>query len=252
MDLFDIFFAGRLVQGVEQEQAKQNLAKLFKIDIAQAEKFFSGQPETIKRGVDKEQAMKYKAAMHKAGMIVQFKAHQPDNQDIAAPATPAPAPTASDTQTQPTQAESTQEEGLSLAPAGSDVLRPEEKRVFEESNIDVSAISLTSPFSETETRDAAPEPPAPDTSHISVAEVGEDLLLEKPDELPPLPLDLEHFSVAEVGADLEPLQEDKELLDPDISHLSTAPVGADILEEKQPDTAPPPPNTDHLKIDSGQ
>jgi len=247
MDLFDIFFAGRLVQGVDPEQAKQNLAKLFKIDTAQAEKFFSGQPETIKRGVDKEQAMKYKAAMHKAGMIVQFKAHQSTEQETSPQQTSTQPPaSASSSQAQEPS------EGLSLAPAGSDVLKPEEKRVYEESQIDTSSISLTSPFTEPMPTESSEQPTAPDTNHISIAAAGEDLLVDKPMETPPLPLDLDQFSLAEAGADLEPLKEEKELLDPDVSHLSTAPAGADILEDKPTITAPPPPNTDHIKIDDGQ
>ena len=98
---------------------------------------------------------------------------------------------------------------------------------------------------------APPPPPAPDTSAMSVARAGGNLVA--PDELPrpapvrvdisglsmaaagtevlkeserrqvtPVTVDLSGISMAEVGAPLDELREEKTLVNPDISHIKLA------------------------------
>ena len=245
--LYDVFFTGKLVEGADPDTARAGFAKLFKASPEAVEKFFNGKAQVLKRGVNKEEALKYKAALHKAGMMVAFKAHQTESPapTQAAPgpaATPKPASTPT-----PAPSPSSDEEDWSLAPAGSDVLKPDERREIPERDIDTSAIKLVSAFATVE-EDTKPAPPAPDTSHLSVAQVGEDLLTDKPAAPPPPQLDLESITLAPPGTELEELHDDLPPLNPDISGLSMAEVGADILEGQPKKQPPPPPNTDHIKV----
>ena len=91
-------------------------------------------------------------------------------------------------------------------------------------------------------------PPAPDTSHLTAAAAGEDLLVDKPEPPPPLTLDLDSMTLAPAGSELEQLKDDLPALDPDTSALSIAQVGADVLEGQVKETPPPAPNTDHLSV----
>lgn len=240
--LYDIFFGGQLVKGTDPEQAKQAFAQLFKSSPDKVEKFFTGTPLPLKRGVDKAAALKYKATLHKAGMIVVFRAHQAEQADTVTASSPQ-APGAGRTVNEPLAAE----ESWSLAPVGSDVLKESEKQAVEAREVDTSAIKLASTFMEPEIEEK-PYVPAPDISHISAAPVGEDLLVNKPEPPPPLPVDISDMDLAPPGSDLEQLKDDIPEVNPDTSTLSVAPAGAELLEG-QPKTEPPPaPNTDHLGL----
>lgn len=248
--LYDIYFTGQLVEGIDTSTAKANLASLFKTTAENVAKIFNGKPQALKRGVNKAEALKYKAALHKAGLLVAVKAHQaaaansqPKPSPIPAAATPTPTPTATPI---PTPAAKTEDEDWTLAPAGSDVLKENERKTVAERDIDTSNIKMVSAFMDIEP-EAKITPPAPNTAHISVALAGEDLLVDKPQPPPPLPLNLDGITLAPPGTELEELHDDLPPLNPDISGISIAEVGADILEN-EPKQAPPPPNTDHISV----
>jgi hypothetical protein len=232
--LYDIICTGQLVEGSNPDDAQQKLAQLFKTSNDKVAHFFDGKAHALKRGVDKATALKYKAALHKAGIVVGFKAHQhaavPNQADTAAVSTP----------TQPQR-----DADLTLAPAGTAVLREEERHEFVARDIDTSAINLASPFIEpvTEQHSSAA---APNVSHISMAEVGADLNPDAPPPPPELPLNLDELSLAPAGTELEQLQEKLPPLDPDTSALSMAPAGSDILEGQTKPAPPPAPNTEHI------
>ncbi len=279
---YDIFFAAQLVEGFELDTVRDNLGKLFKADDATLDKLFSGKPQLIKRGVDKEAAIKYKAALQKAGAIARVREHVDAAAAKPAPA-PAPAPAAAtfeedlpssaDIKSPAAAVEAAPEEGgsmadriaalaaepasggafeegMSLAPPGSDVLREEEREVIEELDIDTSAIHVAPEFSEPTPTDTAPPPPAPDTSHLSMGEVGEEIphLVEDVEELNP---DISALSMGEVGEAIPHLEEAIEELNPDTSGIDLAPEGSDVLEEqyrKQEEVAAP--STDHLALEN--
>ncbi len=234
--LYDIFFTGQLVEGTDPEPAKQNLAKIFKTTPEAVAKLFTGKPKALKRGIDKPEALKYKAALHKAGLLVAFKAHQPT--PPASPIVDAP---------ENSRTESTTELDWSLAPPGDDLLKAGERREVTARDIDTSNIKMISAFADIEP-ETTTAPPPPDTSHLSAAAVGEDLLVDKPDDPPPLPLDLEGLSLAPPGTELEELHSDLQPLDPDISALSMAEPGADILAGETKPAPPAAPNTDHMSV----
>jgi hypothetical protein len=253
--LYDIYFTGQLVEGTEPEVAKTNLAQLFKTNVHSISKLFNGKAQLLKRGVDKPAALKYKAALHKAGLLVAFKAHQatlaaekPDTSNTQAAAnvvtTPNDVVTPNNVITTPPN-EAAQD--FTLAPIGSDVLNENEKQKYEQQEIDTSNIKLASVFADPkpEHKDA---PPAPDTSHISVANVGEDLLIDRPEAPLVLDFDLNDISIAPVGADLEQLHEDLPQVNPNINGISIAPLGSDLIPNGGKKRQPRPPNTDHITV----
>ncbi|MEP5766627.1 MAG: hypothetical protein ABJ308_18660 [Halieaceae bacterium] len=280
---YDIFFAAQLVEGFEEATVRDNLGKLFKANAETLDKLFSGKPQMIKRGVDKQAAIKYKAALQKAGAVALIRANtpaetpkpQPAAEDdlpssaaisnAAAPkptATPAPADEPAEEAPAPgSMAEriaalaaepssGTFDESLTLAPAGTEVLREDEREVFEELDIDTSAIHIDTEYSGEGIAPQEPAPPAPDTEHLSMGEVGEDIphLEESVEALDP---DTSHLSMGEVGEDIPHLEEVVEPVNPDISNLDLAPEGSDVLEEqyrKHEDAEAP--NTDHISLEN--
>ena len=248
--LFDIYFTGQLVEGVDQETAIGNVAKLFKSTPEKMAKLFTGKPQALKKGIDKAGAIKYKAALHQAGLLVAVKTQTAAKEAPVASAPPStPKSTATSTE-QPSQttASAQAEEDWSLAAAGSDVLREDERAKPVSNDIDTSAIKMVSAFMEPEPIASPEPPPAPNTSHISVAMAGEDLLTDKPEPPPPMPLDLDSISLAPPGSDLEQIPDSATPLNPDISALSIADAGADLLEGQTKPEPPAAPDTQHLSI----
>lgn len=249
--LFDIFITGKLVNGVSPEIAQSNFARLFKTTPDKVSRYFSGEPLLFKRGIDKTAALKYKEALHQAGVLVSFMAHKAAN----APAAERP-PVNSKTTSVGSQnhreetSDSENDEGketFTLAPLGSDVLRREEKHEFVPVDIDTSAIKVTPAFVDIETAEKT-APPPPDTAHLTIAATGEDLLLNKPTPTPPLTLNLSAISLAPPGSNLDEIPTDTAPLNPDTSALSLAPPGADLLEGQEKPAPPPAPDTSQLSI----
>ncbi len=289
-DLYDIYYAGKIVDGHDEAAVRENVARLFNANPATVEKLFSGKPQLIKRGVEKQAAIKYKAAMQKAGAVPLIRAHAAEKPAAtstasaatppAAPEQPAPqkqsmaerlaaltgepapeadAPDASAstaaaagtaaTDAAPVGTAADADDSFSLAPAGSDVLREDERAGFEELDIDTSAIHLAPEFSEAEVveREA---PPAPDTSHMSMGDVGEKIptLEEAVVELDP---DVSHLSMGEVGEDIPHLDDEREPVAVDTSAIDLAPEGSDMLEAAyRSKDEPEAPDTSHIKLAS--
>ncbi|MCF5708320.1 DUF805 domain-containing protein [Pseudomonas syringae] len=65
---FKIVFEGQVRDGVDTEEAKANLARLFKSETAAVQKLFNGQPVSLKRGLPYEEAEHYIKALHEAGV----------------------------------------------------------------------------------------------------------------------------------------------------------------------------------------
>ncbi len=256
--LFDIFITGKLVNGVSPDEAQQNFANLFKTTSDKVSRYFSGQPQLFKRAINKTEALRYKEALHKAGVLVSFMAHKP----AAAASDPASA-AASPEQPSSTvttraaasageeHAQSSQEDdraaALTLAPVGSDVLNKDERHEFVAADVDTSNIKMVSAFLDVEPV-AKDTPPAPDTGHLSIAAAGVDLLDDKPDAPAPLDLDLDSLSLAPAGSLLDEIHDDLPPVNPDISALSIAPPGADILEGETKAAPPPAPDTSHISL----
>jgi len=69
---YAVIFRGTLVEGTDPAAVRANLAKLFNADATRIEQMFSGQTVIIKKGLDAAGAEKYRAALAKAGALVEI------------------------------------------------------------------------------------------------------------------------------------------------------------------------------------
>jgi hypothetical protein len=251
--LYDIYLTGKLAEGLGRDAAAERLAQLFKSNPATMSGLLTGKPQLLKRGVDKDTAQKYREALQRIGVEAASKP-----QALAAPAAetpplqPAakPAPVASPSSPAPVAAAPV-DSGLSLAPAGSDVLDPSERRPIEAATIELGHLSMAevgAPLDEIPRNPGAPV--APDLGHLSLSAAEGNLLTD--DELATLPVSApatEHLSLAPAGADLETLHDDRPAVEVDVSQLSIAPPGSELLNPEQrrkfDEVAP---DTGHLKL----
>ncbi len=256
--LYDIFFSGQLVEGVSTESAQTKLAALFNSSPDNIARIFNGKTQALKRAVNKTDALKYKAAFHQAGLIVSFKSHQLTSAQVSSNSGQPPEDQPqSPTETPPTESKGAENcqvirnqpdtRDWSLAPAGSDVLEQHERKTPQTQSIDTSAIKMVPAFFHPE-EDASMPPAAPNTSHLSVAVAGEDLLIEKRQASAPLALDIDGITLAPEGSNLEELPDTRIRLNPDIAYLSIAEAGVNLLDKREEAVATPVPAIDHLSI----
>lgn len=214
---YDIYFRGEILPGQDEGQVKQKVAALFKADETKLAQLFSGKVNVVKKAADKTTAAKYQQAFKNAGAKVVITAAKPAQSSTPAPVKQVKSASDQDSK-QPKAAQHTAEGDWGILPVGSDLLKPEERNDVPDANIDTSQIKMVSPFSEPEV-ELRPEPPAPDTSHISVAEVGEDMNPDRPAPVADLELDLSDISVADVGSQLKDEEKKPEVKAPDTSHI---------------------------------
>lgn len=89
---YKLVFEGKVQPKQSPDQVRKKLGALLKADARGIERLFSGEPKVIKKAKDKETALKYKAAIEKAGAVCRIEADPPEPDEHAAPAPPA-APT---------------------------------------------------------------------------------------------------------------------------------------------------------------
>jgi hypothetical protein len=219
---YNIYFAGVVLEGHDIAQVRLKLGKLFNADDLTLDKLFSGSAQMIKRNCDKSTALKYQQAMKKVGAKPVIRAVEAAEQN-----TP----------------------DFDLAPVGADVLRPEERPETEALEIDTSALSLADTGERlSELTPAAPA--APDTDHLSMGDVGEDIpnLDNGP---PPPPPDTTGIALSPEGSDYSDCApEPSGGPDLDLSSLQLADQGADMLDEQyKKEDKPVVPATDHLSLE---
>jgi len=219
---YDILFAGEILAGNHRDTVADNLARLFKATPETVNRLMDGGTHVLKRGTDRETALKYGSAMQRAGARAILREVAAESAPMPPPPqTPAPAPVPP----QPTPARTAGPDaaGLSLAPPGAEVLAPHERRSVDAVVVDTSGITLASVFAAPSDTDRPP-PAAPDTSHISIAAPGADLLEGHHAPAPPPPPDTAAFSLAAPGTLLEELKPERKALNPDTSGLSLLPA----------------------------
>ncbi len=265
---YNIYFAGQVMDGFDVHDVRDKLAKVFNADQTTLDKLFSGKRQLIKRECDKATALKYKNALERAGAIplIQRAKAPPGAAEQASPgamtaaekiaalaaapdeigyrsAAPAPAPTSA--QQQPAADTS----GIALAPAGTEVLRAEERAEPIVREVDTSRLTVDA-TAERLSEKAPPAPPAPDTRHLSMAEVG-DTIPNLPSSDIPLSPNLDGLALSAEGTDFSdcarPAPPAPTL---DLSHLDTLPPGDPTADEKnrRPEPAAPP-RTDHISLE---
>ena len=219
---YDVCFAGQLLQGQELQTVRQKIQKLFNANPETLDKLFSGKAQILKRGCDEKTAQKYRQAMERAGALAIIRSCDVESK---------PKPS-----------------GLNLAPPGSDILRPEERPVAAGIEVNVSDIELTEPGTDlSELVEATVV--APDTSHLSMGEVGEDIPT-LPDTSTPLKPNIDNINLSPEGTDFSdcatPAAQAPVL---DLSGLEVATAGSDILEQQYKKTGEDKtPDTDHITL----
>jgi hypothetical protein len=268
--LYDICFAGDILEGQDLASVKLKMAALFKADDATVLKLFSGKTQYVKRNCDRSTALKYKKAIEQAGARPIVRAAAGAAKPSEAVAKPAQDTSAAQriaalagaagvsrgNPDRPVQADPDQQvspvddpDEFDLAPAGSEVLRPEERVAPVSPHIDTSAIEVLETGGNLSPA-APPPPPAPDTDHLSMGEVGEDIPTLA-STTPALSPDISGIALSPENSDFSdcaaPPATAPQL---DLSALNLAPGGADILEPeyRKKDDAQAPA-TDHLELE---
>ena len=200
MAQYELVFSGKLVEGFELEQVKQNVANLFKASAAQVEQMFSGRDVVLRNRLDDATGKKYQAILQKNGALCSLRlmgqavpasgtassaasAPTPEEappppssaspqppKSVSEPATKAVKPVQAPPGALPVAGEKVDEilHGLSwdLAPAGTDLADHGEDLPTVEP--DTSHLSIAPPGEDLGQKKAPPPPPAPDTSHLKL------------------------------------------------------------------------------------
>jgi hypothetical protein len=240
--LFDIYLTGRLATGLTAGDAAQRLAQLFRTTPEAAANLVTGKPQLIKRGVDQATGEKYRDALQRAGLEVNIRA-----QVVAAEQPPASTPP------QTSNASPAANAGLTLAPAGVELLTIDERSPVVTAAIDTSHIKLAPQiFQPLGPDDSARARPAEiDAPDFSLAPVGDDLLQpEEKNHAPEIVPVTPDLTLAEAGALLESLPKAAVAPAPDIAGLSLAPADGVLVkpEELPAKPAAVKPDISHLRL----
>lgn len=96
--MFKLILDGKIKENEDLSQVKVRLAALFRADAARIEHLFNNSPSVIKRGLNKQEVLKYKQAIEKTGVLCRVEQEKPQ------PAT-APKPAAASVQAKPSAKE---------------------------------------------------------------------------------------------------------------------------------------------------
>ncbi|GAB5452040.1 MAG: hypothetical protein Hals2KO_23680 [Halioglobus sp.] len=286
---FNIYYAAQVVVGRDPAEVRENLGKLFKANEQTLDKLFSGKPQLLKRDCDEATAQKYQQAMQRAGAVALVRAVQegaaapapaaateptPSNRPLTAAeriaalaaaegdsrfradAAPDESPAqneASDNdaagEASPGREQAPQDGSLGLEPAGTAVLKEEERTPPVQREVDTGDLAVDA-GAQRLSDEPPPPPPAPDTSHLDMGAPGEtipNLRGEKADINP----DISALDLSPEGTDFTDCAAEEPIApDIDLSALDLAPSGGELLEQserRRQDAAPP--TTDHLSVE---
>ncbi|MCW9055019.1 MAG: hypothetical protein OQK47_00235, partial [Gammaproteobacteria bacterium] len=68
-EVYEVAFSGKIADSADLDKVKANVAQMFKADEAKLAHLFSGKRVVIKKDIDQQTALKYQAALTKAGAI---------------------------------------------------------------------------------------------------------------------------------------------------------------------------------------
>ncbi len=138
-------------------EVRQRLQTLFKLDDERTAKLFSGRPMAIRRDLDEANAEKYRKTLLKVGALVELRPSATEDTKSTAVAEPvaknppaetrvvadAPEPASPEAGAETNQNPGEAADGVfSLAPVGSDVLKPEERAVVVPVEVDISSLDV--------------------------------------------------------------------------------------------------------------
>lgn len=208
--IFELAFYGKLVEGAELQQTKEQVAQLFKAGVEQVERMFTGSRVVIRNKLDEETARKYLIALKKRGADCQIeRMGQPGiavNLDAPAASSPVSSPAS---------------EPVSAAAPAPETARPS------------SAQEVPSPAVK---KTASAKPGMSVTGLPIVGERVDDILSDK------------HFDLAPVGTRLEDKKEEVHPDLHALDDVTLAPVGSELVEHReQPPVSVP--DVSHLKLE---
>jgi hypothetical protein len=73
LDKYNVVFKGLLNGDISEEASKEKLVKFLKMSSRQADHLFANAPITIKKGIDREAALKYKKVFSQAGVLCEIE-----------------------------------------------------------------------------------------------------------------------------------------------------------------------------------
>jgi hypothetical protein len=125
---YQLIFKGEVIEGQHPAVVRKRLALALKLDDARIQTLFAGNAVVVRKSVDAETAAKFQAVFKKAGArlrVVQLAV-------------------SAETSTTKSAAESPDETGggWEVLPPGTDLLEPEQRRVYPANSIDTSHLSL--------------------------------------------------------------------------------------------------------------
>jgi len=182
--MYEVAFSGQIAEGADLDKVKANVAQMFKADDAKLAQLFSGKRVVIKKDIDKQTALKYQAALTKAGALCEvanLSATKPPVVEAAVtvPVEPKPAvtkvitntpiediPPAPKTVPLDITGDQISDLSASLAPVGSDM--QDAKAEIPEVQIDLTGMDMAPPGSDLVEHRDKPVPPLPDTSGLSI------------------------------------------------------------------------------------
>ena len=185
---YEVVFHGKITKGRDQATVIANMAKLFRSGEDKIARLFSGGEFILKSNLDHLTAQRYQQTLGKAGALCEIRprpaagsvpaAATSSSADATPAATPPDAPgsaTASvDTATTAPEAGGTGTGALQLDPPGVMILEQKEKPVRE---VDTSGLSLAPVGADVLEGETRPEPPPPpSTEGLSLAPLGSNIL----------------------------------------------------------------------------
>jgi hypothetical protein len=256
-DRYRLVFRGELLDGQHRAVVKKKLGALLKVDGERLDQLFAGENVVVRKEADTATAARFQAAFKQAGArlrvlpVVDEAAATPRPQATPKPqATPRPQPTPKpETAARAAEpATAGAAHSLTLRPKNAPLLDTSERAEPRTVVIDVSHLTLAplGPWIPPARADADAAPP--DTSHLSIAELGVDLSdIKTPITTLEITLDV-NWTIAARGTDLAPRKPPSApVIDIDRVNFDVAPAGADLGQIKQPEP-PEPPDTSHLRL----
>jgi hypothetical protein len=139
--------------------------------------------------------------------------------------------------------------GINLAPAGSGVLREDERSEPVVRDIDTAGLEVDA-ATQRLSEEPPPPPPAPDTSHLDMGGVGE-MIPNLPSDQVPLSPNTDAIDLSPAGTDFTDCAPPEAEAPPlDLSGMDLAPAGTDVLEEKyRKKEHAEAPTTDHISLE---
>ena len=185
-EMYEVAFSGEIADGADADKVKANVAQIFKADEAKLAHLFSGKRVVIKKDIDQQTALKYQAALTKAGAVCEVVNLSDNKPASAKPVESKPVavttvnthvvehnytgdvPAAPKTVPLDVAADQIDDLPASLAPVGS--IMQDDKEDVPEVQVDLSGLDMAPPGSDLGIHKEKPVPPPPDTSGLSLKE----------------------------------------------------------------------------------